>query len=114
MKGKSFFNEYNRSDFRRVTDKVGERSHFFGFQSSQKNLFTNLAVAVAGCLIFYWKAPHDGLLRAIYNDTALTTAALDFGFLVADKMGPGVLIMAICGLSRLRDFVLFFVRKVNV
>ena len=37
-------------DLRRVTDKPGERSNFFGFQSSKKSFLTNLAAVVAICL----------------------------------------------------------------
>jgi hypothetical protein len=105
--------KFKRSDFRRVTDKPGQ-SNFFGFQSSQKSFLTNLVVVVAACLLLYWKAPREGLLRAVYDNTALTTAALVFGFLVADTVGPWLLIQMICALSRLRDAVLFFVRKVKL
>jgi hypothetical protein len=59
-------------------------------------------------------APHEGLLRAIYNDTALSAAALVVGFLLADTLGPWLLIRIICVLSRFRDSVMFFIRKVNV
>ena len=108
------YHKYKPSDFCRATDKPGERSHFFGFQSSQKSLFTNLTVVAASCLLLYWKAPHARLLRAIYNNTALSTAALVLGFLVADTFGPWLLIQIICVLSRFRDAVMFFTRKVNV
>ncbi len=108
-----FFYKYKRTDFRRSTDNPGERSHFFGFQTSRKSLFTNL-LAVAGVSLFvYWKLPHEGLLRAIYANTALTTAALVLGFFIADIVGPWLLVTAICVLSRLRDAVFFLVRKVN-
>ncbi len=106
--------KYNASDFRRVTDKPDERSHFFGFQSSQKSFFTNLIVVATTCLLLYWNAPLDGLLGWIYNNTALSTAALVLGFLLADTLGPWILIRIICALSRFRDAVLFFVRKVRV
>jgi hypothetical protein len=109
-----FFYKYKPRDFRRVTDSPNERSHFFGFQSSHKSLFTNLAVLMAVCVSVYYKAPRGGLLRAIYNNPALTTAALVFGFLIADTLGSRVLILTICALSRLRDAVLFFIRKVRV
>ncbi len=109
------FHKYKPSDFRRATDNPGERSHFFGFQSSPKSLFTNLSVVAAACLLlYYWKAPGDGLVRAIYNNTALTTAALVLGFLLADTLGPWLLIRIICVLSRFRDAVFFFTRKVSV
>jgi hypothetical protein len=109
-----FFHKYRPSDFRRATDKQGERSQFFGFQSSQRSFYTNLIVVAAACLLVYWKVPHDGLLRAIYNNTALTTATLLLGFLLADTVGPWLLIGTVCTLSRFRDAVLFFIRKVRV
>ncbi len=110
----SFFYKYKPSDFRRVTDKPGERSHFFGFQSSQKSFFTNLTVVIVVGLFAYWKAPRAGLLRVIYDNTALTTAALVCAFLAADTLGPWLLIRTICLLSRVRDVVFVFIRKVNV
>ncbi len=107
--------KYKPSDFRRATDKPGERSQFFGFQSSQKSFFTNLIVVAITCLVLYWRAPFDrGLLGWIYNNTALSTAALVLCFLVADSLGPWLLIRAVCVLSRLRDAVMFLVRKVRV
>ena len=57
LKRFSFFYKYKPSDFRRVAEKDGERSHFFGFQSSRKNLFTNLTVVVLGCLGLYLWGP---------------------------------------------------------
>jgi hypothetical protein len=108
------FRRYRPRDFRRSTDKPGERSNFFGFQSSQRSFFTNLSVVVAACLVLYWKAPLDGLLKTVYSNTALTTAALIFGFLLADKLVPWFLIGMICFLSRFREAVIFFVRKVRV
>lgn len=106
--------EYRPSDFRRVTDKPGERSSFFGFQSSPRSFFTNLIVVAAVCLLLYWKAPREGLLRAIYQNMALTTAALILAFLTADTLLPWLLIRMICALSRLRDAVMFIIRKVKV
>jgi hypothetical protein len=108
------FRKYKPSEFRRTTEKPEERSHFFGFQSSRKSLFTNLLVVAATSILLYWKAPHDGLLRAVYRSPALTTVALVLGFLLADTLGPWLLIRIICLLSRLRDAVLFLVRKVRV
>jgi len=108
------FHKYKPGDFRRITDKPGERSHFFGFQSSQKSFFTNFLVVVAVCPILYWKVPREGLARAIYNNTALSTGALIFAFLLAETLGPWLLIRVICALSRFRDAVLFFIRKVRV
>ena len=97
------FYRYTPGDFRRVTDNPNERSNFFGFQSSQKSFLTNLAVVVGACLVFYWKGPRDGLVRVIYNNPALTTAALLFAFLLADTVGPWILIRTICTLSRTRN-----------
>jgi hypothetical protein len=108
------FRRYRPRDFRRTTEKEGERSHFFGFQTSRKSLFTNLTVVVAACLLVYWNAPRGELVSWIYNNTALSTAALVFLFLLADTFGPWILIRVICILSRLRDAVLFFIRKVKV
>lgn len=108
------FHKYRPSDFSRATDKPGERSHFFGFQSSRKSFLTNLTVVVSLFLLAYWKASDVALLRAIYNNPALTTAALIFVFLVADTLGPWLLIRVVCALSRFRDAVLFFIRKVKV
>ncbi len=109
----SFFYKYKPDDFRRVTENPGERSNFFGFQTSRKSFLTNLTVVVGGCLLLYRAAPHDGLLRVVYDNTALTTAALIFAFLVADTAGPWLLIRVIGVLSRLRDAVLFVIRKVS-
>jgi len=95
-------------------DGEGERSHFFGFQSSKKSFLTNMLVVVAVGLALYWKGPRNGLFLAIYNNAALTTAAMVFVFLLADTVGPWLLIRMICVLSRWRDAVLFFMRKVKV
>jgi len=110
---RSPFHEYHLSDFHRATE-AGERSHFFGFQSSQKSFFTNLLVVGVLFLVAYWKLPHEGLPRAIYDNTALTTAALVLSFLLADKCGPWVLELTILSLSRLRWATVFLRRKVHV
>jgi hypothetical protein len=65
-------------------------------------------------VILYWICPRSGILRAIYNNTALTTAALGIGFILADLLGPKLLIGAICALSRLREVTAFFTRKVPI
>jgi hypothetical protein len=111
---KSPFHRYKPSEFRRVTEKPEGRSHFFGFQTSQKSLFTNLAVVAAACALVFWIGPHGGFIRAIYNNDALTTAALVFGFLFADLLGPWLLIRVICLLSQVRGAALFLGRKVRV
>lgn len=107
------FRKYHPADFRRITESDA-RSHFFGFQSSKKSLFTNLVVVSAGCALVYRGVPHVGLLRAVYNNTALSTAAVVFAFLLADTIVPWLLIRTICALSRVRDAVLFMIRKVHV
>jgi len=107
------FKKYKPTDFRRVTESDA-RSHFFGFQSSKKSLFTNLMAVSVASVVAYWKLPHSGLLRAIYNNTALSTAALVFAFLLADTIVPLLLIRTVCGLSRFRDAVMFVFRKVHV
>ncbi len=114
QKRRNPFHKYKPTEFRRVTEKQAEGSHFFGFQSSQKTLFTNLIVVSIVCALLYWKGSHTGIVRAIYNNNALTTAALVFAFLMADFLGPWILIRSICGLSRFREVVIFFTRKVNV
>jgi hypothetical protein len=111
---RSPIHKYTAGEFRRITEQAGERSHFFGFQSSQKSFFTNLIVLAAACVFLYWKGPRGGILHAIYRNPALTTAALVFGFLVADCVGPWLLIRLICLLSRLRLAAGFFTRKVHV
>lgn len=107
------FHKYKPADFRRVTEKSESRSNFFGFESSRKSFFTNLTVLAICCAALYWTGPRTGLVRAIYNNTALTTAALVFAFLLADLAGPWLLTRSICTLSRLRPLVLFFVRRVR-
>jgi hypothetical protein len=107
------FRTYKAADFRRVAEPNKPLSSFFGFQSSRKSFFTNMLVLAAGFGLAYWKLPRWELVRAIYDNTALTTAGLVLGFLVADVAGPWILIRTICGLSRLRPTVLFFTRKVR-
>jgi hypothetical protein len=65
------------------------------------------------CVVLYWTGPRGGFLKVVYSNTALTTTALVFAFLVADTLGSWLLIQAICGLSRTRDAVVFFSRKVD-
>lgn len=111
---RSPFHKYRFREFRRMTVPTDDRSQFFGFQSSRKSFFTNLVVVVVLCAGLYWIAPRTGLLRAVYNNTALTTVALGFGFLLADVMGPKLLVGGICALSRLREWTAFFTREVHV
>jgi hypothetical protein len=91
--------EYKYRDFRRVTEQEGERSHFFGFQTSQKSFFTNLSIVAIAFLVFYYWIPRTDLLRTIYHNTALSTAALVFAFLLADKIAPWLLFGAVVALS---------------
>ncbi len=105
------FHEFEFSDFKRTTDREG--STFFGFQSSKRSLFANLVALAFACLMIYCLVPRFGLLRAIYSNTALTTAALVFGFLIADQLVPLVLQGAVCRLSRLRPGLMFLGAKVR-
>ena len=91
---------------------VGLR-HFFGFESSRRALFTNLALVWAATIGLYWLRPFPNFLRTIYINNAMTTAALVFAFLLADVIGPGLLISSVCLLSRIRPSVLFLRRKVR-
>jgi len=60
----------------------------------------------------YYVIPRLGLLRAIYANTALSTVALVFGFLMADQAVPFVLIATVCGLSRLTKWSTTFMTSV--
>lgn len=113
---RSPFHKYKYCEFRRITETAGQadRSQFFGFQSSRKSIFSNLTVLAFLYAVLYGLAPRWGFLTAIYNNTALTTAALIFAFLLADVLVPWLLIAAVLGLSRLRGAVLWFERKVPV
>ena len=106
------FRRYKTADFRRISDPDKPLSSFFGFQSSRKSFFTNMLVLAIGFSLSYWNLPRWGIFRAIYDNTALTTASLVLGFLMADVVGPWVLVRAICGLSRLRPKTIFQARKV--
>ena len=106
------FHRFRRSDFARATEPAGHQS-FFGFQSSRKSFFSNLLAVTAACVVVYRYGPRGGLLSSIYRNDALTTAALLLGFLVADVLGPAILITVICGLSRLRPLVMFLPRRVR-
>jgi hypothetical protein len=103
MKGSPFaqpFRIYKRSDFVRSSDEKG--SHFFGFQSSKRSLFSNLVILVAAVACAYIWLPQAEALRFIYRNTPLSTVALVFVFLMADQVVPLLLIVTVCGLSRLR------------
>lgn len=112
-RSRGFFHKYKPRDFRRITDEARDRPQFFGFVSSSKSFLTNLCMVMLACVVLYWTGPRGGFLKVVYSNTALTTTALVFAFLVADTLGPWLLIQAICGLSRMRDAVVFFSRKVD-
>lgn len=108
------FHHFKFSDFVRATPEPGgERSTFFGYVSSRKNLFTNLVILAIAVSAVYMYGPRTGLLRAIYENDALTTAALVLGFFSADVLGQFILKALICGLSRARGTVIFLTRKVR-
>jgi hypothetical protein len=107
------FREYKAVDFRRISDPDTPLSSFFGFQSSRKSFFTNMLVLGAGFCLAFWTLSRGRIVRAIYDNTALTTASLVLGFLLADVVGPWALIRAICGLSRLKPGKMFITRKVR-
>ena len=106
------FHKYRPEEFRRKTEAAG-KSHFFGFESSRRALFTNLALVWAATIGLYWLRPFPNFLRTIYINNAMTTAALVFAFLLADVIGPGLLISSVCLLSRISPSVLFLRRKVR-
>ena len=105
------FHRYNLNDFERQTDKDG--TQFFGFQSSKRSFFSNVVVLAFGCLVAYYALPHLGIFRAIYTNTALSTVALAFGFLMADQAVPLALKWLVCVLSRLRRRILGFWQHVK-
>ncbi len=100
------FRVYKWSDFVRRSDEKG--THFFGFQSSKRSLFSNLIVLVFIVAIVYWLLPHAGILRAVYRNTPLSTAFLVFAFLMVDQLVPRLLQGIVWGLCRLRLKDLFF------
>jgi hypothetical protein len=110
---RSPFHEYRRADFVRSAEATGRPSTFFGFESSRKNLFTNLVGLGVVCWALYGYLPRGGFWSAIYRSDALTTAALVLGFFALDIVGPAILVYAICGLSRVRPLVMFFYRRVR-
>lgn len=100
------FRRYKWTDFVRSSDEKG--THFFGFQSSKRSLFSNLIVLVFIVAIVYWLLPHAGILRAVYRNTPLSTAFLVFAFLMVDQLVPRLLQGIVWGLCRLRLKDLFF------
>lgn len=105
------FHRFRRSECRRVTEPAGQQS-CFGFHSSRKSLFANLLALAAACGLLYHFGPRGGLVSKIYHNDALTTAALLLGFLLADVLGPAILIRLICRSSQLRPLVMFLPRRV--
>jgi len=83
-------------------------THFFGFHSSKRSLFSNLIVLTLAVSGAYWLLPHTGLLRSIYMNTPLSTVALIFAFLLADQLVPRLLQGVVWILCRLRLKALFF------
>ena len=103
--------QYHFSEFTRTTDK--DNTSFFGFITSKRSLSSNLVVLALTCTAIYYGMPRFGLLRAVYANTALTTTALLFGFLLADQGIPLVLKSLVCLLSRLRVPAMFIGRRVR-
>jgi hypothetical protein len=107
----SLFHKFKMADFMRAkVEPDGERSEFFGFVSSRKNLVTNLIVLAIVVWLVHLYGPRTGLLLAIYRNDALTAATLLLGFFAADYLGQLALKAAICGLSHLRERVAFLSR----
>ncbi|MBI2215887.1 MAG: hypothetical protein HYU51_01190 [Candidatus Rokubacteria bacterium] len=108
------FHKFKVADFvRSKVEPGGERSEFFGFVSSRNNLVTNLVVVAIVVWLVYRHGPRTRLLRAVYDNDALTTSALLLGFFAADFFGQLVLKALICGFSRLRERVMFLPRWVK-
>jgi hypothetical protein len=107
------FHRFRFADFKTATAMQGKGDTFFGFQSSRKNLITNLGVIAVAFVLAYLYAPRGGMLSAIYANDALTTAALVSAFFAADLLGPFLLKTIIFVLSRLREAAMFLTIKVN-
>jgi hypothetical protein len=108
---RSPFHKFRFADFKRTTEQA--KSHFFGFESSKRSLFSNLVILSATYLVVYYCVPRFGFLKAIYHNVALTTAALVFVFLVSDQVVPVFLKGMVCILSRLRARTVFMWNKVR-
>lgn len=106
------FHKFGFADFRRLSDDKG--THFFGFESSKRSLFSNILLLAITCVAAYRYLPRWGFFRAVYHNAPLTTAALVFAFLGLDQAVPFVLKAIVCGVSRLRPMTLFFIRKVKL
>jgi len=107
------FHRFRYADFTTTAAVEKKGDTFFGFQSSRKNLITNLVVLAVGCVLVYRYAPRGGLISAIYKNEALTIGTLTLAFFAADLLGPFLLKTAIIALSRLRETASFFTIKVN-
>ncbi len=107
------FHRFRLSDFKRSAEVEGKGDTFFGFQSSRKNLNTNLVVLAVACVVLYRYGSGGGLLSAAYGNNALTTLALVLGFFAADLLIPLLLKAIIIGLSQIREAVMFFTINVN-
>jgi hypothetical protein len=106
-----FFRTYGFSDFKRISPD--SNSHFFGFQSSKRSLFSNMLLLAVICLLAYRYLPRGGFFEAVYRNAPMTTAALVFMFLLLDQVIPLFLKGVVCGISRLRPATLFMIRKVR-
>src|SRR5262249_9894830 len=109
---KRISHRYSFADFKRSAP-TGP-SHFFGLQSSPLSLFPNLLVLLTGCVLAYWRLREVGLVRAVYRNQVLTTVVLVFLYLLIDKVVPMCLQSTVVGLSRLRAWSIFLVRKVKI
>jgi hypothetical protein len=105
------FHRYKLTEFQRASDTSG--THFFGFRSSNRSLFSNIMLLGLACVFVFHFARQHPLAQAIYGNTALTTVALVFGFLLADQAAPFLLKVAVSLLSRLKFRTLFVRRMVT-
>ena len=94
------FRVYGWDEFLRSSDE--KSSHFFGFESSKRSLFSNLIVLMLALIFGYWFLPNSGFWRAIYKNTVLSTVAVVFVFLAADQLVPRALQGVVWALCRLR------------
>ena len=106
------FHKFTFADFKRLSDDKG--THFFGFESSKRSLFSNMLLLAVSCVLAYAYLPRCGFCRAVYQNAPLSTAALVFAFLALDQLTPLFLKAIVCGVSRVRPMTLFIIRKVKV
>ena len=108
---RSPFHEFSFRELTRATDEG--TSHFFGFRSSRRSLLPNMLMLTLACLAGYYLVPRLGFLRAVYANTALTTAALLLICMATDLLMPIMLRATVCVLSRLRRKTMFLFSKVK-